>query len=399
MLTHVKILFITSRFPYPPFRGDKIRVFNLIKELSRDHEIVLATFADPDDGQYYADLREYVTRIEAVRLNKTRAYLNCLIHPFSKTPLQVFYYRSAEMSKTVARLVEEEKPDAIHCHLIRMAPYAVAYPKIPKVLDICDSMTLNYDRFLTFRRDVIAPLYKFEKSRTAAYETTIPALFDMNTVVSTHDRDFIADLNSEAPLAILPMGVEFDYFKPTEYALEANRVAFMGTMSYFPNIDGVKWFTRDILPIVQRTLPETEFCVVGSNPVPEILKLEDDKSVTVTGFVDDVRPFVGPAAVFVCPIRAATGFNTKVIEAMAMGLPVVATPSACEGIDVTDGVNIMLADQPMDFAEAVITLLRDEPTRQAIAAAGRELVLEKYSWITAGNILRQVYKDIGGNRL
>lgn len=390
----MKILFLTSRFPYPPFRGDKLRVFNLIKELSKDNEVVVASFAEPEDGKYYAELKKFASRVEPVRHSKALAYLNMLIHAFSKTPFQVYYYQSANMRRAVAWLVDQEKPDIIHSHLIRMAPYALDYPDIPKVLDICDSMTLNYERFLAYRKDLLSPLYRIEKSRTASYEGLVPKKFDSSLVISAHDRDFVASLDGDARLDIVPNGVDFEHFKPFDGDKDPHRIAFMGTMNYFPNVDAMKWFVGDILPLVQRTIKDAELFIVGNSPSPEIEKLGADKAVTVTGFVDDVRPYVGPAGVFVCPIRAATGLNNKVIEAMAMGLPVIATPEACEGIDVIDGETILLASTPMDFAEAVIRLLEDTELAGQIGQAGLALVKKTYSWENAGNALRTVYREI-----
>lgn len=390
----MKILFLTSRFPYPPVRGDKIRMFNFIRELSKNHEIVLATFAEPDDGRYYADLLPYVKRIERVPFNKNRAYINTALGLFSKKPLQVHYYSSPEMRQAVTRLVEEEQPDIIHAHLIRMAPYAEPYPEIPKVLDICDSMTLNYERFLMYRRDLMSLIYRLEKVRTKNYEGLIPLEFDVSLVISSHDRDFILSLCPDAELEIVSMGVDFTYFKPTTTKRQENTAAFMGTMSYFPNVDAMKWFYQDVIPIIRRTIPEVKLNIIGSSPAPEIEKLGNDPHVTVTGFVEDLRPIVGSATVFICPIRAATGINSKVIEAMAMGLPVVATPEACEGIDVEDGVNVLLAGDPMTFSERVIEVMQNSETRDRIGQAGLEFVKNRFSWTTAVKNLEDVYEDI-----
>ncbi len=390
----MKILFLTSRFPYPPFRGDKLRVFNLIREMSKKHEIVLATFAEPEDGRYYADLLKYVKRIERVSFNKKSAYLNAGLGLFSKNPLQVRYYASKEMRQTVAKLMEEERPDVIHAHLIRMASYAEPYPEIPKVLDLCDSMTLNYERFLLYRRDLMSLVYRLEKVRTKSYEGLIPLEFDVSLVISPHDRDFILSLCPDAELEVVPNGVDFDYFKPVKAKKQENTIAFMGTMDYFPNVDAMKWFYQDVIPIIRRTIPKVKLNIAGGSPAPEIERLGNDPNVTVTGFVEDLRPIVGPATVFVCPIRAATGLNNKVIEAMAMGLPVVATPEACEGIDVEDGVNVLLAGDPMTFSERIIDLMQDSKRRDMIGRAGLKFVKSRFSWEAAGKILAKVYEDI-----
>jgi sugar transferase (PEP-CTERM/EpsH1 system associated) len=390
----MKILFLTSRFPYPPIRGDKIRVFNQIRELSKNHEIVLATYATPDDGRYYEPLKKYVKRIERVPFKKFRAYLNAGAAVFSKSPLQVAYYSSPGMRATVERLISEEDPDIIHAHLIRMAPYALGYPEIPKVLDICDSMTLNYEHFLKYRGGLTRLLYALEKTRTKEYESTVPYDFDANLVVSPHDHDFISGLCPDARIEVVPMGVDTSYFKPAEGKREDNLMAFMGTMSYFPNIDAMTWFGHDILPIIRRTVPHAKLSIVGSDPTEEVEELAGDPAITVTGYVDDVRPFVAPATAFVCPIRAATGLNTKVLEAMAMGLPVIATPEACEGIGVDDGVNVLYANDPMTFSERVIEVLQNHEFGRSIGLAGREHVKKQFTWAVVGTKMEEVYNDI-----
>ena len=390
----MKILFITSRFPYPPIRGDKIRVFNLMRELAKNHEVSLASFATAEDGGNYVKLKEFIPRIERAVFKPWRAYLNCLTGLFTKTPLQVHYYRSPAMRDAVAKLVDEVKPDVIHAHLIRTAQYALAYPDIPKVLDICDSMTLNYDRMLAYRRDAISYIHRLERPRTRSYESTVPLLFDANTVISSHDQDYIASLAPDASLEIVPGGVDTDYFRPLVGDKKSSRLAFMGTMSYFPNESAMTWFVRDVLPVIKRTVPDVELAVVGNNPSSDVKRLAEDTAVTVTGFVDDVRPIVGSAEIFVCPIRAATGLNTKIIEAMSMGLPVVATPEACEGIGVADGENVLLASEPMDFAEAVLRLLDDAGLRESLGSAGREFVMRSYTWEQAAAKLEAVYTKV-----
>lgn len=389
----MKILFLTSHFPYPPIRGDKIRVFNHIRELAKKHEIVLATFAEPNDGRYYEGLKKYVKRIERVPLKKTKAYLNSAAAIFSQKPLEIAYYSSPAMRSVVAQMVDEESPDIIHTHLTRMAPYALAYPEIPKVLDICDSATLNYERFLMYRGGLTSLMYQIEKTRTKEYESTVPYEFDANLVVSPHDRDFIAGLCPDARIEVITMGVDTAYFKPAEKR-EENLIAFMGTMSYFPNVDAMHWFATDILPIIRRTIPRVKLNIVGSDPAEVIEELAGDQGISVTGFVDDVRPYVAGASVFVCPIRAATGLNNKIIEAMAMGLPVVATPEACEGIEVDDGVSVLYANDPMTFSERIIEVLQNPDFGKSIGSAGRKHVMEWFTWAKVGQKLEEVYEDI-----
>lgn len=413
----MKILFLTSRFPYPPFRGDKLRVFNFIRELSKKHQIILASFIEKHELELVEELKPYCQRIETVLLDKKRSYLNCLLHLFSRTPFQVFYYHSPQMEEMVSKLVDEERPDLIHAHLFRMAPYVTKH-NVPRVLDLCDSIALNYERFLKYRRDLISPAYLVEKSKVRRYEGEILADFDRSLVVSPVDKKFLENLLPKmditqmdrrgfpaprkmdrrgfpAPqIEVVSNGVDLDYFKPMSAEKDPHRLVFTGTISYFPNYDGILRFHREIFPLIKEAIPDTELYVVGSGPPKQIRKLAQGDGVVVTGYVDDVRPYVSSSTVFVCPLRAATGLQNKILEAMAMGVPVVATPQALEGINAAPGRDIVVADNPNDFASEVIKLLKDAKLREELSARGRAVVEERYSWQKTGETLNQIYKEV-----
>lgn len=390
----VKILFLTSRLPYPPFRGDKLRVFHFIRELSKKHDIILASFIEPHETELLKGLEPYCKRIDTVPLNKTRSYANCLAHVLSRTPFQVFYYASPAMERLVSRLVAEEKPDVIHAHLFRMAPYALGHD-IPRVLDLCDSIALNYERFLKYRRDVLAPIYRIEKSKVARYERDIVRRFDRSVVVSPVDKAYLRGGNQEdSRVDVVSNGVDLDYFKPGPLKEPGPRVVFTGTISYFPNYDGVLYFHGGILPLVRQAVSNAEFYVVGNNPPAEVKRLAQKGNTVVTGFVEDVRPYVASASVVVCPLRAATGLQNKILEGMAMAVPVVATSLALEGIDATPGRDVLVADEPESFARAVVELLKDGERARELGEAGRRLVEEKYSWARAAAQLDTIYHSI-----
>lgn len=404
----MKILFLTSRFPYPPNRGDRIRTFNFIKHLSKRHEILLASFIEESELKFIPEVEKHCSRVETAPLDKKRSYLNCLFHLFSSVPFQVFYYSSPRMTKIVSRLVKEEKPDLIHVHLFRMAPYAAKYGEIPKVLDLCDSITLNYERFLKYRRDLLSPAYWVEKMKVKNYEGRIPADFDRSLVVSAVDKDAILsysqgsdrDFRVSQTIEVVPNGVDLDYFPGRGSAryevlkYNPHRLIFTGTMSYFPNYDGIIYFYEHIFPLIRIKVPDVELYVVGRNPPKGIRGMSHDKSVTVTGFVPDVRPYVSAASVFVCPLRAATGLPIKILEAMAMGLPVVATSKALEGVNARSDQDVLVSDDPEEFASLVVKLLLDEDLRRKFSGRGHKLVERNYNWSKAVDKLDKIYQEV-----
>lgn len=391
----MKILFLTSRFPYPPFRGDKLRVFNFIKGLSEHHDIVLVSYIDPDEQDLVKEMKKYCSRVATTVLKKSGSYSRMLKGAAGKTPFQVLYYQSPEMKQLVEKVIKEEKPDVIHAHLFRMAPYAFPFKDTPKVLDLCDSIALNYSRFLSYRRDIANPAYRVERSRVARYEAEVTAKFDTNVVISSEDEAFLKTNGADGRMAIVANGVDFDYFKSDETVeKKPHRLCFTGTMSYFPNTDGMLFFAREVLPLVKKEVPDVELFIIGNNPTADIKKLADDSAVTVTGFVDDVRPLARSSSVFVCPIRAATGLNNKVLEAMAMGISIVATPGACEGIAVHPEKDILLGSTPQDLADQVVRLLGDEPLRRSLANSALDLVRKDYSWDHNIRKLEAIYNNV-----
>jgi glycosyltransferase involved in cell wall biosynthesis len=289
-----------------------------------------------------------------------------------------------------------------------MAPYATKYGEMPKVLDLCDSITLNYERFLKYRRDLLSSAYWIEKMKVKNYEGTIPADFNRSLVVSAVDKEALVSyaqslgLNSAtmSSIEVVANGVDLDYFPGSgsggSGVLKYNphRLIFTGTMSYFPNYDGIIHFYEHIFPLVQIQVPDVELYVVGRNPPKGIRGMSHDKSVTVTGFVPDVRPYMSSASIFVCPLRAATGLQNKILEAMAMGLPVIATSKALEGINAIPDQDVLVSDEPEEFAGLIVKLLLDEDLRRSFSVRGRQLMGEKYHWSRVADQLDKIYKEV-----
>jgi len=377
----VRILVLGPRFPFPLDKGDRITVFNLVKHFSRNHEVALVTFLEPgQDPSVRRHLEDAAARIDTVPLRKVRSYVRALFGMLRGRPLQVGYYSSPRMARKVAEVIEEFRPDIVYSHTIRMAPYLQDDPR-PKVLAMQISMRLNYGRLARFHKSRLRRLvYRVESWWAGRYEPKIARRFDRCLLISEHD---VAALGSPRPPNILinPHGVDFRFFSSTgPGAEEAGELVFTGNMAYPPNADAVQWFASDILPLVQNEVPGARLTVVGADPLPEVVALASDPSVEVTGRVPDLRPYLDRAQVAIDPLRVGAGLQNKMLEGMSMGVPMVVTAVANEGIGAEPGQHFLKADTPEDIAAAIVALLGDESLRTTMGAAARKFIVEQWSW-------------------
>ena len=394
----MKILFLGLRFPYPPHRGDKIRTYNFLKNLSQRHSISFASFVQsPLEASSISQLREYCDQVETVEFSSLRAYGNCMLFFSFGEPFQVTYWHSPEMQRQVDEIIGRSDFDVIHAQFFRMAQYITKYTDHCKVLDSCDSYSLNLSRRARLDRGILWPLLKVEANRVRIYETEIARWFDRVTMVSSLDRDHLLSINGSVPVSIVPMGVDLEYFQPNRTEDEPN-LLFTGIMSYFPNVDAVQYFCNEIFPLVKNAVPNAKFYIVGNSPAKKVIKLTTSDDVIVTGRVEDVRPYFDKSAVFVCPLRSGSGMQTKILEAMAMEVPVVTTSLGFEALEATAGKNIIVADGAGKLAQEVIRLLKDKELRRSIAQNGRKLVERKYGWSSVVRRLDVVYEDITKSR-
>jgi len=225
------------------------------------------------------------------------------------------------------------------------------------------------------------------------YETEIARWFDRVTMVSSLDRDHLLSINDSVPISIVPMGVDLEYFQP-DHKEDGPNLLFTGIMRYFPNCDAVTYFYHEIFPLVKKAVPNAKFYIVGNSPTKKLMKLMADDDVIVTGRVEDVRPYFDRSTVFVCPLRSGSGMQTKLLEAMAMEVPIVTTSLGFEALDAVAGRDMIVADDAEKFAQEVIRLLKDRELRQSMTQKARKLVEEKYGWPAVIRQLNMVYEDI-----
>lgn len=379
----MKILFLCHRLPYPPQRGGKIRPFNMIRHLAASHEVTVATLARTADelaaGQ---ELHRYCHDLHVARISKPAAWGRFALNALSTAPATFGYFYSPELARTVQRLLDTRGFEAIVVHCSSMGPYVAGHAGCRKVMDFGDA---DSEKWLEYGRTAPFPLsqaFRFEGRKVRRHEAWLGTRFDACSVNAPRERDVMADY-VHSPISVIPNGVDLDYFDPARppgRSYVPNRLVFTGNMSYRPNVDAVQHFTRNILPRIRSEVPDVQLCIVGMDPTPAVRRLSDGDRVVVTGRVDDVRPYFASAAVAVAPLRVARGLQNKVLEAMAMRVPVVASQPAFEGISALAGRDLLVAAGPKGFSRAVVTLLRDPDVRERYAAAGRACVETNHNW-------------------
>jgi polysaccharide biosynthesis protein PslH len=402
----MKLLFLTSRLPYPPFQGDRLKIYHILRILSREHDITLLSFVESEaEAKLVENLFPFCSHIETVIHSKPQSYRRLLLNIFSSQPFQVAYYQSPEFSKKLNRILKTNDFDVIHTHLIRMVPYTIN-SSIPRVLDLTDAISKYLKSRLESTSNLIlkAGIY-LELRRMLKYEPVLHK-FDSVSVCSEVDRDALLKTAPASNISLIRNGLDVEYFQPSQdHLTEKYSIVFTGNMSYPPNEDGIIHFCKNVLPLVHNVLPQAKLYIVGKSPSPKLQSLASD-SIVVTGKVDDIRDYYRKAQIAICPIRFGAGTLNKVIEPMAMGIPVVSTSIACQGMNVipiTDiqnnvpydtDANIVFADSSTDFANSVVALLNDSDLCKRIGSSGRYLVEKEHDWEEIVAKLEQVYFNI-----
>lgn len=355
----------------------------------------LVCFAErKEDLDYAAPLKEYCRRVRMIHFSRPKALLRMSLRLLTRTPLQNGYWFSRRLASEVESLISSERYDLVHAQLFRMGQYVERH-HMPKVLDLTDSLAMNLSRRMRIDRSPLLPVLAVEYGRVKRFEVEIARRFDMAIVASEIDRSYLLGEEPRLNLKVIPTAVDVEFFSPSERSPKPV-LLFTGTMGYFPNDDAVLFFHREVLPLVKRDVPDVKFYVVGNNPPAKVKSLELYGDTVVTGHVEDVRPYFEMASVFVCPLRSGSGIQTKNLEAMAMGVPVVTTSFGFEGIEARPGRDLIVADRPEEIASQVVNLMRNPTLRDRIGRNGRRLVEERYSWRVVGRRLEEVYEEVLG---
>jgi len=397
----MKILWVKAGGLVPPDTGGKIRSYNILRELARQHSVTFFTFYGAHEGDQHPDLKNIFDRVVSVPLNlpapKSPAeMLGYGLRLLSSEPYGIVKFCRPEVRRRLRALLKQETYDVIVCDFVFAAgviPWDFATPKV--------LFTHNVEAAIWRRHYEVAtnPIWKAisrrEWRKMEAAELRYLRLAEHVLTVSEKDRDTFAAFLDPAKLTAILTGVDVDYFHPLPIEETQNSLVFTGSMDWLPNEDAILYFADAILPLIKQHSPDLSLEVVGRSPSRKLRALaESEKSIRLTGWVDDIRPFIARGSICIVPLRIGGGTRLKIFEAMAMGKAVVSTSVGAEGLPVRSGENIALADSPKDFADSVTALLRDPAERKRLGTAARTLVQEKYSWPKVAEGFARILQDV-----
>lgn len=364
----MKLIVLTSRFPYPLEKGDKLRLFNHLRQLSGHFEIYLIALAESEPSVHDLEcVRQYCSEIFIHKLGIIRRLRNLMLLVFKGYPFHVSYFYDRKIHSEITRRIREINPDHVYCHLIRMAPYAIELD-FPKTLDLMDSFTLN----MQSRRGCMSIPGRIERQLTRKYEEDIGVYFDHYTVISERDA---SQFSFKDRILVVRNGVDLHQYVPNTGIEKRFDLAFCGNLGYTHNQRAVDLLLNQILV----KLPDVTTVIAGARTSRALLNKQSSK-VRIVGWVDDLRTVYWSSKIFVAPIFTGSGLQNKVLEAMALGIPCIITPFINESVGAEDNKEALVAVSPGDFILKIRKLLQDEKLRMEIAANGRIFVENEYNW-------------------
>ena len=386
-MTKKKLLFLAHRLPYPPNKGDKIASFNLLRFLASRYRVFLGTFIDdPNDRQYRDQVRRYCEDLCAPEISPIIARIASLRGLLSGEALSLPYLRNRELYAWTTQVLREQRPERIVIFSGPMAQYVSG--RVPDgattLFDMVDVDSEKWRSYAERKPWPMSALYRREADRLLAFERRVAGELDNTVFVSEEEADLFRSLAPEcaAKITYRIQGVDSDFFDPSgdypdPFPAGAPALVFTGAMDYWPNVDAVGWFAQEAWPRIRRQVPNARFFIVGMRPTPEVSRLAEQPGITVTGAVPDVRPYLAHAHAAVLPLRIARGIQNKVLEAMAMQLPIIGTAGALTGIAPYAGFEPIISESADTLADSASRLLQ-QPRRADSAA--RECVLQRYNW-------------------
>ncbi len=396
----MKILVALPRFPYPLEKGDKLRAYNQIKELSKNNEIYLFCVSHTKVlPEHVEQLRPYCQDICCVNSPKLANYKNIVRNYLHTKSLQIGYWDSRKARKAVKEFVRKVRPDVIYSQMVRTMPWISRLP-YPKVMDYQDALSMNTERRMDQTRGLWHYILHFEFKMLRSTEYNAFKIFDALTIISEPDSDAIPrPKNGE--IHIIPNGVDFDFFDRTKIPSPAGAapkwdIVFCGNMGYEPNVHAAQYLVKEVMPLVWKEVPGATVLLAGANPKHGVSNLASNK-VSVSGYVADIRECYAASSIFVAPMLTGSGLQNKLLEAMAMQLPCVTTSIANDSLGARDGSEVLIGDNAEAFAAHIVSLLRDADKRASLAQSGRQYALDHFSWETSCQQLEAVLKSVVNN--
>ncbi len=375
----MKLFILLSRFPYPLDKGDKLRAYHQIKELSKNHEIYLFTLSDQKiKTESIEKLKTYCQQVDVFYLSKFQIFFRLIFTLFfRKSPLQLAYFFNRKAESRIQSIIKDKKIEHIYCQLIRTTEYLKDIKTIPKTLDYMDALSRGLERRIKNAPFYLKPFIKIEATRLKKYEHLIFNKFENKTIISDQDRDLIVHAKNEK-ISIIPNGVSSDYYL-SKKAEKKYDIIFTGNMSYPPNIRGAEYLIKILMPIVWNKNPAVNVVIAGTSPTSKVKSLANEK-VMITGWVNDIREYYNASKIFVAPMLIGTGLQNKLLEAMSMEIPCVTSKLANNALGANHPNEILIAKSPQEYADHILKLLENETLANSIAENGKKYVQENFSW-------------------
>jgi len=384
----MRILFLTSRFPYPLEKGDKLRAFYQIVELSKKHEIILASVSDNvvEDEDLEA-LKPFCKKILVHHLSKARLIGNLSKAFFNGKPFQVEYFFSEEFKDRIDNVIEEKKPDAIFCQLVRMAEYVKEVKHIPKTLDYQDAFSKGLER-LAKKTSLLKKIpVRMEWKRMLKYEKQIFDSFEHSIIISEQDRKLIPHPKHDE-IEIIPNGVDLNFYVPIQREKKYDLI-FAGNMNYPPNVESALYIALRVMPLLIREKPDIKFVIAGATPSKEILALESE-NIHVTGWVDDIREPFSKSRIHLAPMFISIGLQNKILQAMAMKIPCIVSTLANNAIHAPTDDCLLIADKPEEYVDKILLLLNNREISERLSENAYKFVHENFTWSMMTNLLEKI---------
>lgn len=381
----------------------RVRPYNLIHALAaHGRQIHLVLLQPPEDrGVSIEPLQTICEKVEVFPLARTHTLLNTALSLPTRTPLQAAYSHHPQAERRLQTLIAAGLFDVMHLEHLRGAVLADHLNGLPTVFDSVDSISYLFEQVQQHAPNWRSRLMAFiDLARTRHYESQLPTRFAHTLVTSPLDKHAFVQLNpaTESKISILPNGVDLNYFQPTTTPRDPATILFSGKLSYHANVAAALFLAQSIMPLVWEQRPEARLILVGKDPAPALRALTTDSRITVTGYVPDLRPYFARATVAVAPLRYGAGVQNKVLEAMATGLPVVATPQVLGALQAEPGRHLLIGDSQRQLATHLLTLIEQPSLRQTLIEAGRQYVEAHHNWAAIANELTRIYQSASLDR-
>jgi glycosyltransferase involved in cell wall biosynthesis len=401
----MNILQIAPRIPYPLDEGGSIGIFNITRQLSeRGGQIYFVAVSRNKNTSPPNELRKICRDVLVAQTFRRYGFRTAVKNLFSPVPINIEKYHSKEILAKIIQFVKDKQIDLIHVDHLHLAYYGLALGKILTVPVALREHNLELKIMERFSESSSSAVYKafakLQLEKFIKYEPDICSQVDKCIMITEQDRERLLSMRKDIDAMVIPAGVDTDFFKPNDFVGEENSIVYVGSLDWLPNIDGLKWFIGEVLPVVIKSKPNVKFYIYGKNASHGVDKLDDGKNVLVKGFIEDVRQVFQKGRVVVVPLLAGSGIRIKILEAMVAGKPVVTTSIGCEGIKNEAEKNIMIADTAQEFADKTLTLLNDENLCRSVGREASLFVSKEYSWHKIGGIFWDTYcRMIGNSRI